>query len=73
MQDQSILKLHIIELYSKMVVAGFVRKYLYLLYTTGSGLASNTKFFRSNARLAIESTFLEVTWIMCTKFFFYKG
>lgn len=72
MQDQSILKLHIIKLYSKMVVAGFVRC-LYLLYTTRSALASNLKFFRSNARLAIESTFLEVAWIMCMKFFFYKG
>lgn len=56
-----------------MVVAVSVRKCLYLLYTTGSGLASNLKFFRSNVRLASESAFLEVTRIMCMmKFFSYK-
>lgn len=38
-----------------MVTADFVRKGLFLGYATGSGLASNLKVFRSNARLATVS------------------
>lgn len=35
------LKLYGIKQYARMILANFIRKYLYLGYTTGSGFASN--------------------------------